>query len=140
MFDVLWVFYRNSAMKRISRKIIQKAADTPYVQRAIADKADLSPFKERPSPRAIAGISAIGISYIIGWPAVAFLGVVSLHFKKPLIAIVGGPLTYGLSHLVFILGMYLAGADYTRIFLRWATRKVMERLMGNLDEEPKPKI
>lgn len=121
-------------MNRIIQKVLRKAADTRFVQRAVADKADLSPFKERPSPRAMAGISAIGISYIIGWPAVALLGVVSIHLEKPLIAIIGGPLTYGLSHLVFILGMYLAGADYTRIFLRWATRKTMEKLMGNLDE------
>ena len=122
-------------MNRITQKILRKTADTRFVQKAIADKADLSPFKERPSPRAMAGIVAIGISYIIGWPAVALLGVVSIHLGKPMIAIIGGPLTYGLSHLVFILGMYLAGADYTRIFFRWATRKTMEKLMGNLDED-----
>ncbi|MCD6294929.1 MAG: hypothetical protein J7M20_08445, partial [Deltaproteobacteria bacterium] len=100
---------------------------------------DLSPFKKRPSPRATAGIVAIGISYIIGWPAVALLGVISIHLEKPMIAIIGGPLTYGLSHLVFILGMYLAGADYAKTFLRWATRKTMEKLMGNLDEDSKQK-
>ena len=122
-------------MNHFTRKILEKAASTRFVQKAIADKADLSPFKERPSPRAMAGIVAIGISYIIGWPAVALLGVVSIRLEKPMIAIIGGPLTYGLSHLVFILGMYLAGADYTRIFLRWATRKTMEKLMGNLDED-----
>ena len=126
-------------MNPISRKILKRAADTKFVQRAIAEKADLSPFKERPSPRAIAGISAIGISYIIGWPAVAFLGAVAIHFKKPLIAVIGGPVTYGLSHLVFILGMYLAGADYTRIFLRWATRKVMERFMENFQKDENEK-
>jgi hypothetical protein len=122
-------------MNRIRQKILRKVADTRFVQKAIADKADLSAFKERPSPRAIAGISAIGISYIIGWPAVLLLGVVSVHLGKPMIAVIGGPLTYGLSHLVFILGMYLAGADYTRIFLRWATRKAMEKMLVNLDED-----
>ena len=122
-------------MNHFTRKILEKAASTRFVQKAIADKADLSPFKERPSPRALVGIVAIGISYIIGWPAVALLGVISIHLGKPMIAIIGGPLTYGLSHLVFILGMYLAGADYTRVFFRWATRKTMEKLMGNLDED-----
>jgi hypothetical protein len=121
-------------MNRFTRKILEKVAATRFAQKAIADKADLSPFMEKPNPRTIAGISAIGISYIIGWPAVAFLGVVAVHLEKPMIAIIGGPLTYGLSHLVFILGMYLAGADYTRVFLRWATRKTVEKLMGNLDE------
>jgi len=122
-------------MNHFTRKILEKAASTRFVQKAIADKADLSPFKERPSPRAMVGIVAIGISYIIGWPAVALLGVISIHLGKPMIAIIGGPLAYGLSHLVFILGMYLAGADYTRVFFRWATRKTMEKLMGNLDED-----
>ena len=122
-------------MNHFTRKILEKAASTRFVQKAIADKADLSPFKERPSPRAMVGIVAIGISYIIGWPAVALLGVISIHLGKPMIAIIGGPLTYGLSHLVFILGMYLEGADYTRVFFRWATRKTMEKLMGNLDED-----
>jgi len=118
-------------MNRLTRKILKKAAGTRFVQKAIADRADLSPFKERPGPRAMAGIAAIGISYIIGWPAVALLGIVSIHLEKPMIAIIGGPLTYGLSHLVFILGMYLAGADYTRVFFRWATRKAMEKWMGD---------
>ncbi|OQY50061.1 MAG: hypothetical protein B6240_02325 [Desulfobacteraceae bacterium 4572_87] len=132
-------------MNRFTRKILEKTAATRFVRKAISDKANLSPFKERPNPRTIAGISAIGISYIIGWPAVAFLGIVSLHYEKPMIAIIGGPLTYGLSHLVFILGMYLAGADYTRVFLRWATRKTMEKLMGNPNEHSngetkKPKL
>jgi hypothetical protein len=122
-------------MNRFTRKILEKVAATQFVQKAIADKADLSPFRERPNPRTIAGISAIGISYIIGWPAVALLGILSVHYEKPMIAIIGGPLTYGLSHLVFILGMYLAGADYTKVFLRWATRKTMEKLMGNRNED-----
>jgi hypothetical protein len=124
-------------MNRFTRKILEKVAATRFVQKAITDQADLSPFRERPNPRTIAGISAIGISYIIGWPAVAFFGVISVHYEKPMIAIIGGPLTYGLSHLVFILGMYLAGADYTRVFLRWATRKTMEKLMGNHQEDSK---
>ena len=124
-------------MNRLTQKILEKISATRFVQKAIADQADLSPFKERPNPRTIAGISAIGISYIIGWPAVALLGMISVHYEKPMIAVIGGPLTYGLSHLVFILGMYLAGADYTRVFLRWATRKTVENLMGNHHEDSK---
>lgn len=126
-------------MKRFTRKILEKGAATQFVQKAISDKADLSLFKERPTPRTIAGISAIGISYIIGWPAVALLGAVSIHLNKPMIALIGGPVTYGLSHLVFILGMYLAGAEYARAFLRWAVRATMEKLMGDLNKRSKGK-
>ena len=93
------------------------------------DRADLSAFKEKPSPRIIAGLLAIMISYIIGWPAVAALGFLALKLHEPWIVIVGGPLTYGLSHLVFLLGMYLCGAVYSLIFLRWLTRISVGKLL-----------
>jgi hypothetical protein len=111
--------------------IIKKFAETRYVRSAIEDKADLSAFKKKPSVRVVIGISAIAFSYIIGWPAVAALGMLSIYLDKPLIVAIGGPLTYGLSHLVFLLGMYLAGADYTRIFLRWAARVTVEKLTSS---------
>ncbi len=108
--------------------IIKKFAETRYARSAIEDKADLSAFKKKPSARVVLGISTIAFSYIIGWPAVGALGMLSIYLEKPLIVAIGGPLTYGLSHLVFMLGMYLAGADYARIFLRWATRVTVEKL------------
>ena len=85
----------------------------------------------------IAGISAIGISYIIGWPAIAALGILSIKLHQPWIVIVGGPLTYGLSHLLFLLGMYLSGAVYSLIFCRWLARVIMERcLVWAVPEQP----
>ncbi len=110
--------------------IIKRIAATNYIRSAIKDKADLSAFKEKPSARVVCGISIIGFSYIIGWPAIGLLAMISIFLKKPLILAVGGPLTYGLSHLVFLLGMYLAGADYSRVFLRWATRVTVEKLIN----------
>jgi len=120
-------------MKRIMEKILIKIAGTRFVRTAMEDQADLSAFRQRPTPRMMVGISAIGISYIIGWPAVGLLGMVSLHLQEPLIVAIGGPVTYGLSHLVFILGMYLAGAEYARVFFRWATRVAVEKLTGRGD-------
>lgn len=109
--------------------ILKRIAATRYVRSAIEDKADLSAFKKNPSVRIVLGISAIAFSFIIGLPAVGALATLSIYLKKPLIVVVGGPLIYALSHLVFLLGMYLAGADYTRIFLRWATRVTVEKLV-----------
>jgi len=108
---------------------ILKIGATGYVRSAIDEQADLSAFKEKPTPLIFAGILAIVLSFIIGWPAVAALGYFSVKLNNPWIAAVGGPLTYGLSHLVFLLGMYLSGAVYSLIFLRWLTRIVMERLL-----------
>ncbi|MFA6465047.1 MAG: hypothetical protein WCT30_04770 [Desulfurivibrionaceae bacterium] len=112
------------------RKSIQKIAATAFVRSAMEDQADLSAFKEKPSPRIIAGLLAIMISYIIGWPAVAALGFLALKLHEPWIVVVGGPLTYGLSHLVFMLGMYLCGAVYSLIFLRWLTRVSVGKLLA----------
>jgi len=110
-------------------KFIGKLAQTEFARSAVAEKADLAAFKQRPSVRVVAGVSLIGFSYVIGWPAVGALSALAVYLQKPLVAIIGGPLTYGLSHLVFLAGMYLAGAEYTRIFLRWATRMAVEKFM-----------
>jgi len=109
--------------------IIKRIAETNYVRSAIEDKADLSAFKQKPTVRIITGVLAIGFSYVIGWPAIGALGTLAIYFNKPLLIIIGGPVLYGFSHLVFLAGMYLAGEKYTRIFLRWVTRVTMERLM-----------
>jgi hypothetical protein len=119
---------RDEHQRMISR-IVTRIGNTPFVRNAIAEKADLTAFKQKPTARILLGVFLIGFSYVIGWPAVSALAGLAIYLQEPLVAIVGGPLTYGLSHLVFLAGMYLAGAKYSAIFLRWATRVVMEKLM-----------
>lgn len=109
--------------------VIRKIGRAPYVRKAIEERADLSAFKKRPTARILAGVFLIGFSYLIGWPAVGALGVLAVYLDEPLVVVIGGPVTYGLSHLVFMAGMVLSGAEYSAIFLRWATRVVMEKLM-----------
>jgi len=111
------------------KEYIIKIADTDFVRSAIEEQADLSAFKEKPTLMVLAGVFAIAFSFVLGWPAVAALGVVAVKLHNPWIAAVGGPLTYGLSHLVFLFGMYLSGATYSLIFLRWLTRVTMEKLL-----------
>lgn len=110
-------------LSRIARKI----ADTPYARKAVAEKADLTAFKRKPSARILLGVFLIGFSYVIGWPAISALTGLAVYLQEPLVAVIGGPLAYGLSHLVFMAGMYLAGAKYSAIFLRWATRRLVEK-------------
>jgi energy-converting hydrogenase Eha subunit B len=110
-------------------RIVTRIGNTPFVRNAIAEKADLTAFKQKPSARILLGVFLIGFSYVIGWPAVGALAALAIYLEEPLVAIIGGPVTYGLSHLVFLAGMVLAGAKYSGIFLRWATRVVMEKLM-----------
>ncbi len=112
------------------RPFIQRLANKEFVRQAMEEQADLSAFKKKPSPRIIIGVAAILFSYIIGWPAVALIGVIAAKLHEPWLAAIGCPLVYGLSHLVFLCGMYLAGATYSMIFLRWLTRVGMEKLLA----------
>jgi hypothetical protein len=107
---------------------VARLSARPYVRAAIADKADLSAFRERPTLRVIAGVGLILFSYLVGWPLISLLTAAAIYLEQPLIVAIGGPVAYGLSHLIFILGMVLAGAKYTAIFLRWATRKAVVKL------------
>ncbi len=112
------------------REFINRLSQKEFIRRAMEEHADLSAFKEKPSFRIIAGVSAILFSYVIGWPAVALVGIIAAKLHEPWLAAIGCPLIYGLSHVVFLLGMYLAGATYSMIFLRWLTRVVMEKLLA----------
>jgi hypothetical protein len=113
----------------VIRWLTRKLLAREYVRSAIRDRADLNALRERPAPRIVVGLVIIGLSYCIGWPAVGVLGILAVWWEMPLLAAVGAPLVYGLSHLTFILGFFLAGAKYTRIFMRWATRIGVERLL-----------
>jgi len=117
------------------RQSILKLAETAYVRSVIEEHADLSAFKKKPTPVILTGVFAICFSFIIGWPAVALLGILSIKLHNPWLVAVGGPMVYGLSHLVFLLGMYLSGAVYSLIFLRWLTRITMERLLAWTDRQ-----
>ncbi len=123
-------------MTQLLKQSIAKIAATDYVRSALSEQADLSAFKQKPTPLVLAGVFAIGLSYVIGWPAVAALGILSIKLHNPWIVAVGGPVTYGLSHVVFLLGMYLSGAKYSLIFLRWLTRVSMETLLSWTDRHP----
>ena len=110
------------------RKLVVKLASLPFVRKALAENADLSAFKGRPNVKTVLGVSAILFSYLICWPLITLLSAAAVYYERPAIILVGGPLAYGLSHLVFLLGMYLAGAYYSWIFLRWLTRVAMLKL------------
>jgi hypothetical protein len=118
----------------IRGRIVARLARKQFVREAMAAKVDLpmvrAALREKPTPRVWAGLGLVGFSYVIGWPAVGGLALIAEHMREPLIVIVGGPVTYGLSHVVFLIGSWLAGARYVAIFLRWATWRFIEKLQG----------
>jgi len=113
----------------IIKKIANGIAQTKFASKAITERADLSVFKQKPTAQNLLGIFLMCCSYIIGWPTVGLIGVLSIYWREPLLIIVGAPLCLITAHLVFLLGMYLVGGKYVMIFVRWATRITLEKLM-----------
>ena len=79
-------------------------------------------LRKKPSGKFLFGLLLIGISFVIGWPAVAAAGYAAYVLEKPEIALVGGPSIYLFSHLVWYVGMFMAGVEsipYMKIFPKW---------------------
>lgn len=122
-------------VQQLFRKWIIRIAEIEFVRKAIAEGADLSAFQGRPSARVLLGIFLICLGSLLGWPAVALLGFLAVKFQEPLLAVVGGPVVYGVSYIIFGLGMYFSGAKYSIIFLRWLSRVSVEKMLAWLDRQ-----
>jgi hypothetical protein len=117
------------------RRLAERLARTGYVRDALENPPDLREIRRKPTPRVWAGLFLVGLSYVIGWPAVGVLGVLAAWFREPLLVAVGGPLTYGLSHLVFLAGAWLAGERYVRLLTKQATRLLFRRILRREEGE-----
>ncbi len=121
----LFIYYNH--MQNIAAHL----AETPYVLEIIEKPIDPGELRKRPTARMIMGLFLVGLSYLIGWPAVGAFSILAVRFQEPLILAIGGPVTYGLSHLVFLAGAWLAGASYVKLVIRYAAgtlfRKILRR-------------
>jgi len=79
----------------------------------------------------IVGLILIAFSYVIGLPAVVALGVIAVWMKDKRIVLIGGPLIYAISTILFIIGIKMAGKKYFQVFSRWVVRVVLEKILGN---------
>jgi hypothetical protein len=108
--------------------LIQKVASTAYVRKAVEEQVTLDAFRARPAPKFLVGVGLVLFSYVLGWPMVGLFSLLAAYFQAPALLVVG-PVSYGFSHLIFLLGMYLAGRDcikYVDIALSWGLRKAVE--------------
>ena len=119
----------SQVSRPLGRRLVARLERTRFVRTAMEGEAeDLGALRGKPSPAVVVGVALIGFSYIIGWPAVGLLSILAAHYQRAAIVVVGGPLTYALSHVVFMVGMYFAGRSYAPIFLRCAARAAMRKL------------
>jgi hypothetical protein len=117
-------------LSKMFKHIHQLLFKTAFVQNVLSKDVNLECFKNRPSMRVKVGITLILFSYIVGWPAVGLLGIISFYLGKIFILIIGGPLIYGISHLLFFIGVFLAGKEYAQSLLNWTMKAFFEKCFG----------
>ena len=103
-----------------------------FVQRAIAREPDLSLFRRRLSARMAFGLFCIAISYVIAWPLMTVLTVLTAWMGRPWIGVIGSPVLYGLSWVVWTVGIWIAGRDslqYGRALGTWVIRRFARRYL-----------
>jgi hypothetical protein len=115
----------------IIKKTALYFAQKEYCRKAITEHVDLSVFKEKLSARTYIGIFLVAFSYLIGLPAVPVLGIIASWLNRPLIGFIGIPVTYGISWMTFMFGMYLAGTKYINALSGWITRVILEKILGD---------
>ena len=100
------------------------------VQRALATPIDPTLLR-RPPPRIMVGLLLLGASYILGWPAVIALGAAAAWLDQPRL-LVASPVIYGLSWLIFTIGLALIGRKSIsagRAFGLLLVRKLAEKFL-----------
>ena len=116
----------------IRKKIADVLSKKKYFSAIMENPVDLSEFSRRPTPRLITGLFLMAFSYVIGWPAIATLGVLAVWYKEPLVAVIGGPVTYAVSCLVFIFGAWLARAPhYMGMLTKYAIQSFIKKYSSN---------
>jgi hypothetical protein len=108
--------------RRLSNsRLVRKALETPI------DPVLLRP----PSTRIVVGLILLGASYLLAWPAIALLGAIAAWLGRPAL-LFGGPVLYGLSWLVFAVGLvFLGGKSIStgRAFGLLLVRRLAERFL-----------
>jgi hypothetical protein len=133
-WDSVFDGFQGYLAMRPFRKLGLRLARIETIRRAIDERADLAPFKAKPSLRLLIGVGLIGLSMLLGWPLISVMGSLAIYFAEPLIAVIGGPAAYGLSWAVYGLGLLIAGREalyYMNVFNKWFARVAVEKMIGS---------
>lgn len=117
-------------MGAYAQKLALRLLEIPYVRIAVDTKTLHGEPTPRLKPRFCVGLGLMALSYLICWPLIGLLGMISLKTRSPGLIGIGGPALYGISHLIFLMGVYLAGMESAKQLARQATRKFISKLLG----------
>ena len=109
------------------RSLARKLAQTKFGQKSLSNPDGLSLLKQQPGKRVYFGLALIAMSFLLGLPALAFLSYLSVKLSKPMTIAVGGPAVIILVHIMFGVGVYLAGQNYASEVLQCATKRFLQK-------------
>ena len=107
--------------------VARRLARTRFGQRALTQPDWPGIVKQKPTNRVYGGLALMALSALTGLPALALLSYLSVRMGKPMIIAVGGPVAFALVHIIFGLGVLLAGQNYAIETLLWVTKRFLEK-------------
>lgn len=117
----------------IRTRLIAWLLQKPFIQRRLNENVSLKDIPFPPPKEIPIGLALIALSFTIGWPGVGVFGITSLLSGNVYWLLIGGPLIYGLSWIVWGIGMAFVGPESIRegnIVLRWLIKKGLLRLLA----------
>lgn len=114
-------------MSRFFRILAKQMLKIRFVRKAVRENADLQIFRQKLTPRIIAGLICIAASYIFCWPVIGVIGIASAYWHQPLWVVAGTPVVWGLCHFLCMFGVYLAGSRHSKALLKWVVRVFVEK-------------
>jgi hypothetical protein len=109
------------------RSFARRLAQTRFGQKSLAKPDGLSILKQQPGTRVYVGLVLMAFSCLISLPALAFLSYLAVKLSKPMTIAVGGPVVILLVHIMFGVGVYLAGQNYAAKVIQWATKRFLQK-------------
>lgn len=109
------------------KSFARRLAQTRFGQKSLTQPNGLSIFKQQPGTRVYVGLVLMAMSFLTGLPALAFLSYLSVKLSQPMTIAVGGPAVILLVHILFGVGVYLAGQNYAVKLLHWATKRFLQK-------------
>ena len=118
---------REKLLVSLLRSLARRLAQTKFGQKSLTKPDGLSTLKQIPGTRVYVGLVLMAMSFLISLPALAFLSYLAVKLSKPMTIAVGGPVVILLVHIMFGVGVYLAGQNFASEVLQWATKRFLQK-------------
>ena len=111
----------------VLRSFALSLAHTKFGKKSLAKPDGLSILKQQPGTRVYVGLILMAMSCLISLPALAFLSYLAMKLSQPLMVAVGGVVVLILVHVIFGVGVFLAGQNYALEILQLATKRFLQK-------------